>query len=84
MGPVTSYVEGISTRCLGRDLEAFPGYFRSSDKKLRFLLEFLNLGASRYDDLSITDPLPFLAIPLNAFIRRAKTGRWTAEVGKET
>jgi predicted ATP-grasp superfamily ATP-dependent carboligase len=81
--PVTGYVEGIRTRCLGRDLEAFPSYFRNADNKLKFLLEFLNLSGSRYDDLSITDPLPFLAIPLNALIRRAKTGRWTAEVVKE-
>jgi predicted ATP-grasp superfamily ATP-dependent carboligase len=80
---VTGCVEGIRTRCFGRDLEAFPSYFRNADNKLKFLLEFLNLSGSRYDDLSITDPLPFLAIPLNALIRRAKTGRWTAEVVKE-
>lgn len=76
VGPVTDYQVGVKTRFFWGDLKALPANLRESDNKLRLIKEFLDFRATKYDDISIRDPLPVVALALNIPIRFVRTGHW--------
>lgn len=70
--PVTSYAVGVKTRCLWNDIRALPAHLRESNNRPRLLKEFLDFTRTGYDDMSIRDPLPVIAMALNIPIRLAR------------
>jgi predicted ATP-grasp superfamily ATP-dependent carboligase len=69
--PLTSFKVGVVTRWLGGDLAALPSRVRDSDHKLQIVKDFIfpATPAALYDDLSLTDPLPFFTWGLDALYR---------------
>lgn len=78
VSPVLDYEVGVKTRCLWNDLRALPAYLRQSESKIKVIREFLDFGDTKYDDISIRDPLPVAAMALNLPIRFLTTGHWTS------
>jgi len=74
VSPVLDYEVGLKTRCLWNDTKALPGYLRLPGSRLRTIREFLDFRATKYDDMSIRDPLPVMAmifnIPVRLVVRR--------------
>jgi predicted ATP-grasp superfamily ATP-dependent carboligase len=75
VSPVLDYEVGVRTRYLWADLKALPSHLRVSNNRLRLVRAFLDFGATKYDDLSISDPLPVMAMAANIPIRLAGAGR---------
>ncbi len=71
ISPVPAYEAGVRTRCLWNDTKALPAYLRQPGSRLRTMREFLDFRATKYDDISIRDPLPVIAMVLNIPIRLA-------------
>lgn len=69
-----SFASGVTTRWVGGDLAAFVPLLRLADDKLSFLRDyFLPVArASHYDDLSLSDPLPFMYWMADALYRSIK------------
>jgi hypothetical protein len=59
---VTSYKTGVRTRFLLDDLRTLPGNLKQPGKRLSFLKDFFKFKNVYYDDISLDDPLPFLAL----------------------
>jgi predicted ATP-grasp superfamily ATP-dependent carboligase len=78
--PVTSFRTGVVTRWLGGDLAALPSRLRRSDQKLETLRNFIfpSTRAALYDDLSASDPFPFLTWGLDALYRALRFRSLTA------
>ena len=66
-----SFSTGVVTRWIGGDLAAFMPSLREAENKLAFLREYFrpHRKASYYDDLSFSDPLPFMYWMADAFYR---------------
>lgn len=78
VGPVPDYKVGVRTRCLWSDARALPAYLRQGGSRLDTIKAFLDFGATKYEDMSIRDPLPVIAmalnIPLRMVVRRQAGG----------
>ena len=61
--PVEGFRTGVKTRWLGGELRGFPAHFARADSRLAFLRDFFlsPMPTARFDDFSLTDPLPFFA-----------------------
>jgi predicted ATP-grasp superfamily ATP-dependent carboligase len=66
-----SFRTGIVTRWIGGDLAAFVPSLREAESKVAFLREYFlpHRRASHYDDLSLSDPLPFMYWMADALYR---------------
>jgi predicted ATP-grasp superfamily ATP-dependent carboligase len=69
VSPAPAGEAGVRTRCLWNDTRALPAYLRRPGSRLRTIREFLDFRATKYDDMSLRDPLPVLAMALNIPIR---------------
>jgi predicted ATP-grasp superfamily ATP-dependent carboligase len=72
--PVPTFKTGVVTRWIGGEMAALPSRLRSSTERLRLLQDFVapSRRAVLYDDLAITDPLPFMLWALDAAHRAFK------------
>ena len=77
--PVTTFQTDVVTRWIGGELAALPARLRNAPDKLPVVRDFFfpNKAAAMLDDLSVSDPLPFLAWTSDAVYRAMKfrTGR---------
>ncbi len=69
-----SFRTGVVTRWVGGDLAAFVPLLREADNKLSFIREYFWPAhrACHYDDLSLSDPLPFMYWMTDAVYRSVK------------
>ncbi len=76
VAPVTSFKTGVVTRWIGGELAALPYRLRHAESKRRVLADFFfpPAPAALFDDLSLSDPLPFLVWTLDAVSRAARFG----------
>jgi predicted ATP-grasp superfamily ATP-dependent carboligase len=74
VAPVPSFATGVVTQWIGGELAAMPSRLRASPSKFHVLRDFVFPGtpASLYDDVSLRDPLPFIAWGLDALVRAVK------------
>ena len=63
--PVTDYKVGIKTRFLLDDMRAFPSYMKRSGSRNTFLKDFFKFRGYEYDDISSSDPLPFIVLAMS-------------------
>ncbi len=77
IGPLV-YRDSVRTRWFWADLQVFPHYFRSSQRKFRFALEFFNLLTSKVvcDDFDPKDPLPFFVWPMKKIWKVIRHRAW--------
>lgn len=76
VAPVTSFKTGVVARWIGGDLAALPYRLRHAASKRDVLTDFFfpPAPAALFDDLSLSDPLPFLVWTLDAVSRAARFG----------
>jgi predicted ATP-grasp superfamily ATP-dependent carboligase len=76
VAPVTSFKIGVVARWIGGDLAALPYRLRHAESKREVLSDFLfpSAPAALFDDLSLSDPLPFLVWTVDAVARAARFG----------
>jgi predicted ATP-grasp superfamily ATP-dependent carboligase len=76
VAPVTSFKTGVVTRWVGGELAALPDRLRHASSKRDVLIDFFFPPAptALFDDLSLSDPLPFLVWTLDAVSRAARFG----------
>ena len=76
---VTTFRTGVVTRWIGGELAALPWRFRNATDKLHVIQDFFfpSKPAALLDDLSVSDPLPFVTWTSDAVYRALKfrTGR---------
>ncbi|WP_243373850.1 ATP-grasp domain-containing protein [Geotalea sp. SG265] len=72
--PQDSFRTGVITRWIGGDMAAFVPSLKEAGSKIAFLREYFwpHRRASHYDDLSISDPLPFMYWMADALYRSVK------------
>lgn len=69
--PIRDFSVGVTTRWLGGDLMTFIPLLKRSKNKFQFIREFVlaSRGKVLFDDISITDPVPFFSWILDGIIR---------------
>jgi len=79
--PVHDFKSGVVTRWIGGDLRTFFPLLEKSHDKMRFVLDFFGANRRRafYDDLSLSDPVPFFCWLLEAFLRIVRDRSFSPE-----
>lgn len=72
--PVNGFKTGVMTRWIWGDFRALLSYLKISRNKSNLLREYLTLFRKDtfYDDLCLTDPLPFFTFALDAIVKMLK------------
>jgi len=83
--PLMEFQKGVMTRWLGGELRTFFSALRYSDKKMKFIKEFIRPQghALKYDDISLSDPLPFFIWMFDVFARAIRS-RTTGAVSHDS